>query len=303
MKTLIVGAGLAGLVCARELRAAGDEVALLDKGRGYGGRLSSRRREGLSFDHGAPELHLDANDPLLDAVLTEWRPDGGVARRLAIPRQNELLKRLGAELSVEHGARALAVAGQPGEWWVRTDQGERGPAERIVIAVPAPQAVPLLARAAPELSERVAQASYAPCWTLLYAPAAEAEVPPWERREPEGGPLSVVIAEHSKPARGDQPRYVAHARVEWARAHLEDSPQAVQAALLAALAEEWGGELPPARYAAAHRWRYARVEQPLGEPCLYVPERGVGACGDYCLGPDASHAWASGAALAQLLRG
>ena len=41
MKTLIVGAGLAGLVCARELRAAGDEVALLDKGRGYGFELDS----------------------------------------------------------------------------------------------------------------------------------------------------------------------------------------------------------------------------------------------------------------------
>lgn len=303
MKTLIVGAGLAGLICARELHSTGEDVALIDKGRGYGGRLSSRRREGLSFDHGAPELHLDPAEPLPAEVLGEWRPDGGPARKVAVPRQNELLKRIGAELAVEHGARALAVAGQPGEWWVRTDQGERGPAERIVIAVPAPQAVPLLARAAPELGERVAQASYAPCWTLLYAPPAEAPLPSWERHEPAAGPLAVVIAEQSKPGRGDEPRYVAHATTEWARAHLEDSADQVQAALLAALADAWGGELPEARYAAAHRWRYARVEQPLGEPCLYVPERGVGVCGDYCLGPDASHAWASGAALANLLRG
>ncbi|HBP19207.1 MAG TPA: deoxyribodipyrimidine photolyase, partial [Planctomycetes bacterium] len=273
MKTLIVGAGLAGLVCARELQAAGDEVSLIDKGRGYGGRLSSRRREGLSFDHGAPELHLRPEDLAETDVLAEWRPEGGPARLVATPRQNELLKHLGAGLAVEHGARALAVAGRPGEWWVRTDQGERGPAERVVVAVPAPQAVPLLAQAAPQLSERVAQASYAPCWTLLYAPAADAEVPAWERHEPDSGPLSLVIAEQSKPGRGPEPRYVAHATTEWARAHLEDSADEVQAALLAALAEVWGGALPEPRYAAAHRWRYARVAQPLGEPCLNVPER------------------------------
>ena len=92
MKTLIVGAGLAGLVCARELQAAGDEVSLIDKGRGYGGRLSSRRREGLSFDHGAPELHLRPEDLAETDVLAEWRPEGGPARLVATPRQNELLK-------------------------------------------------------------------------------------------------------------------------------------------------------------------------------------------------------------------
>ena len=50
---LVVGAGMAGLIAARELLRAGLSVLVLDKGRGVGGRLASRRIEGATFDHGA----------------------------------------------------------------------------------------------------------------------------------------------------------------------------------------------------------------------------------------------------------
>ena len=49
----VVGAGMAGIASARTLLQAGHRVTLLEKSRGFGGRMSTRRTEFGSFDHGA----------------------------------------------------------------------------------------------------------------------------------------------------------------------------------------------------------------------------------------------------------
>ena len=51
-RVVVVGAGIAGLVAARELSSK-HEVVVVDKGRGVGGRLATRRAGDASFDHGA----------------------------------------------------------------------------------------------------------------------------------------------------------------------------------------------------------------------------------------------------------
>ena len=50
---VIIGAGIAGLACARRLAEAGLAPVLLDKGRGIGGRVATRRMGDMQFDHGA----------------------------------------------------------------------------------------------------------------------------------------------------------------------------------------------------------------------------------------------------------
>ena len=48
-----VGGGMAGVVCARTLLQAGHRVTLIEKSRGFGGRMATRRTEFGGFDHGA----------------------------------------------------------------------------------------------------------------------------------------------------------------------------------------------------------------------------------------------------------
>ncbi len=50
---VIIGAGMAGLSAARELESRKIPVIVLDKGRGVGGRMATRRGEEAHFDHGA----------------------------------------------------------------------------------------------------------------------------------------------------------------------------------------------------------------------------------------------------------
>lgn len=45
MRIAVIGSGMAGLSCADMLERAGHAVALFDKGRGPGGRMSTKRVE------------------------------------------------------------------------------------------------------------------------------------------------------------------------------------------------------------------------------------------------------------------
>ena len=53
---IIIGSGMAGLAAARLAVAGGRSVCVLDKGRRIGGRVSTRRAEGFTFNHGAQFL-------------------------------------------------------------------------------------------------------------------------------------------------------------------------------------------------------------------------------------------------------
>ncbi|MEC8084121.1 MAG: FAD-dependent oxidoreductase, partial [Pseudomonadota bacterium] len=50
-RVAIIGAGIAGIAAARTFAAADWRPVLFDKSRGLGGRMATRRAEGLRFDH------------------------------------------------------------------------------------------------------------------------------------------------------------------------------------------------------------------------------------------------------------
>lgn len=155
---IIIGAGISGLLCATELRKAGKSVCVLDKGRGFGGRMATRRMAGGRLDHGAqfftvrdPRLQQYVDQWLDVGVIKEWyrnlpddSSDAGHPRYCGINGITDLPKHLAAGLEVHRSQQVVSVARDVGEWQVHTATGQVYSAEHLVVSAPLPQSLSLL---------------------------------------------------------------------------------------------------------------------------------------------------------------
>lgn len=308
MRVGVIGAGLAGLAAARRLKAAGADVVLFDKGRGPGGRLSTRRMETpfgeARFDHGAQ--HVSARTPEFVAALeglvasghaavweARFEPAASRRRFVGAPGMNAIVKGLAEGLDVRWGvrvaplrARSLSLSDESG--------APLGDFDRIVCAAPAEQAAPLLEAAAPELAAEAAAARTAPCWAAMLAFAEPVGVA-WDGIEPAEGVIAWAARERSKPGRSGPEAWVVHASPTFSEARLETAPEDIAEALASAFHALTGAQ---AGFSAAHRWRYARVTKAAGTAFALSGDGRIGVCGDWRLGPRAEFAFVSGHALA-----
>jgi predicted NAD/FAD-dependent oxidoreductase len=312
MRAVIVGAGLAGLACAETLTAAGWTTTLLDKGRKPGGRMSTRRVEAAggpyAFDHGAQ--YFTAREPDFLAEVARWQacglaapwPAAGADAWVGTPGMDGPLAALAAAHDVRFSCHVMGLIRESGDWFV-TPQGSggrggrHGPFDAVVIALPAEQAVAFLGAHDLAMASRAIAARSQPCWTAM-AGFAE-RLPVDEDVIREAGLMAWAARDSSKPARGGAECWVMQAGGQWSAAHLERDAGEIAQLLLAELAEFCpGGVMPQPRYLTAHRWRYAMTSgAALG--ALWNPALGLGACGDWLMGPRVELAWLSGRRLAR----
>ncbi len=289
----IIGAGVSGLACARALPGA----VVFDKGRKAGGRLATRRGAGeRTFNHGCQFATLrDAGFAAVmrDAGAEPWAAAGD--GRFAAADMAGLAERLSAGLDVRLGAAVTGIAPGADGWRLAFADGAERIFGGLVLAVPAPQAAALLRPVGHGFVGRLEGVVMAPCWTLMLG--FEGALPGPDVVRPEAGPVAWIARENSRPKAAAGPvGYTVQASPEWSRAHLEDAPEDVVAALTAAFVAASGVAVGPA-HAVAHRWRYARAEVALGEDFLWDAALQVGVCGDWCLAGRLEAAYLSGNAL------
>ena len=301
----IIGAGMAGLACATRLGEAGLAVQLFDKGRGPGGRMSTRRLETAlgqaSFDHGAQ--YFTARGAGFSARVAQWVQQGvaapwpaaGDGAYVGVPGMNAPIKALAADQSVAWQFRIEALLADEAGWRLIGPAGPTRAFSAVVAALPAEQAADLLAEVDQDMAAKASGSSTQPCWTVM---AAFAERLPFQADTLRDlGPLGWAARNVSKPGRSGPETWVLQGSPDWSRDHLEASGETVSAILLAALAEAMGGPLPSPMALEAHRWRYARSASGT-DGALWSSGARFGCCGDWLIGPRVECAWDSGVALA-----
>lgn len=301
----VVGAGLAGLTVARALSDAGHSVVVFDKGRGLGGRMASRRREGWRFDHGAIALRpteenftdfIKQNEA--EGYAAHWDDADGWT---GLPGISSSVKPLADRLTIHKQAEVTGLDRGDNGWVLHGPATAAGMTfDRLILAIPQPQALRLLSPW-PDLQAQIEPARMDPCWTLMVGFDTPLPTDLTYANDCKG-PIHVIARETAKPGRdlpGDG--WVIQASADWSETNLEFEHEEVEARLLQAFFALVRCAPVAPLVSMAHRWRYAQTSKPLGQAYLNNGALGLSLCGDWCLGHTAQDAFTSGRSLAAAL--
>jgi renalase len=309
VSVIVVGAGIAGLACARELADAGLPVRVLERGRVVGGRLATKRISGRRVDIGA--AYFTADEPGFAELAERWRaaglarawtdtlmaydgpppprPTTGPVRWAAPDGLRSLAEDLAGGLDVALRHPVTTVGPGP------TVDG--APADAVVLAMPGPQALKLLA---PALSATVA-AARAQTWSPVLAAVLTYEHRPWADFAGafvNGHRLLATVCDDGD-RRGDRaPVLVAHSTAGYAGLRLTD-PAAAGPDLERAVRDLLGLGTP-ATDVHVHRWTYAHPATADAGAGFHAAD-GVLLAGDAFGRPRVQTAWLSGRAAGRAL--
>ena len=316
----IIGAGIAGLACARELQSHGISVDVFEKSRGPSGRMSTRRTQDWSADHGAQ--YFTARDPRFIQEVQSWVQAGTAAtwepklkiyeaktwreshsqdiRYVGTPHMNSPGKYLAEDLSIQYERTISQLERRDGKWHLQCSEANAITTlyDFVVLAIPAPQASALLEGLDSRAADIADSAQMKACWTMM-AHLPNQTTADFDAAFVNQEIISWICQNGSKPMRQGT-MWTIHGSPSWSQANVELSKEDAQVQMLQCLTV-LGFNCEDADI-SMHRWRYASggLENSIG--FFALQDVGLGLCGDWLNGGRVEGAWLSGFNLALALK-
>jgi len=314
LRVAVIGAGIAGLACARALHDHGCDVVVYDRGRRVGGRMSSRSlgTDGgeLVVDHGCP--HFTVADPRFGRHVRSWIADGVAARWdtppvtlrdrklteakhdgpliVGTPDMAAIARHLAEPLTIATGVTVASIDRQGNGWVVVGESIEPGdPFDAVVLAMAPPQATRLLGDDDNNLKNALGRIAMQPTWVAMAVLDTPCDGLPGWIDLPEDPVLDKLIRADRKPGRATldgRCAWVAHATHAWSAdrydADRDDIAEQLREPSLDALHAVAGSAVSPdaVRLIKAHRWGMATPADPSAERCMVDADRRLAVCGD-----------------------
>ncbi len=332
----VVGAGIAGLMASRHLSKCGLRVAVLEKARGVGGRMATRRFGEAVCDHGTQYFSVkgrafgsvvsEAQDsnavmPWCDLFPHSKTEDGpvvepldkvGHARWRGARGMTSLPKYLAAQLAepVRTGVRVGSIGVQDNTVRLVCENNDVVVARAAVLTVPVPQALEIFDSGGlrpPVVDSGVwdvlSSVQYVPCFSLMLWLAKPSLLPDPGGLEVCSGPIAWV-GDNYKKGISPVPSLTIQATAEFSREYFDADPTQVEEKLIEA-AHRWidGKSSDRVRETSLQRWKYAFPVSPLKTPMIAVQnEPPVVCCGDAFGGGRVEAAASSGLAAARWIK-
>ncbi len=328
---VVIGAGMAGLVCAQQLSQAGYSVLVVEKSCGLGGRVATRRLHDTFADHGA--CYLKPQDELMtrfvellcqrdvlrvwdgvflekptvsDNITSSSTPSTEVSRYIAPEGMSSIAKFLAQGLNILLNQRAIAIHSNNEKWLLTLESSdEQITAKALVVAIPAPQALALLQPLATTVDtkfiDKLASVEFLPSISVMaaYSPK-ERSLLEWNAVTLQNDEILTWIGYEGSKRTTVQPVFVVQSSASFAETHLETVDlQPVGQQMLQVAADlvkfPW---LSNPEWMQVHRWRYGFPQSPLKEILTAQTSLPLVSCGDWCGGNLISDAMHSGIAAA-----
>lgn len=307
----VIGSGLSGLTLGQELSKKAD-VFIFEKGRGIGGRMSTRYADPFVFDHGAPYWTVQTKDfqnfltPLMGSVVAEWRgpvitlekDNAGIQNIcesscfVAIPNMNSLCKHLAIGLNIETQCEVIGIKATNEKKWrlISGTDEDLGFYDIVISTAPALQTLRLFSDYLPK-NHGIYKGKFDSCFSLMIG-INEPWGKEWIAAHVCNSPIKWIGVNSTKPARNhDVTCLVIHSTPQWTEANLHRDIEEVQDLLLNELGTLITLDITNLSYASTHRWLYSKI-QPVENLEYFIYTRlGLCAIGDWCGRSDIETVW------------
>ena len=269
---IIIGAGLSGLTAAHELIKNKWEVTILDKGRGVGGRMATRRTGEARFDHGAQYFSTKTADfqaftqnIIHKNIAKKWNLQEGDktfshARVIGIDGMNMIPKFLAEGLNIKTNEKVISISETENGFKVTTEAGNFYESNALISTTPAPQAIEILQKSNLALAdiENLQSIHYLPCITVMASLKTQTNIPSPGGISFQEGNISWIADNFQK---GISPIFSAtiHAIPVFSLAHFDADLTQIGNQLLSEITD-----LIPADSVESfqvHRWRYSLASE------------------------------------------
>jgi predicted NAD/FAD-dependent oxidoreductase len=320
-KITIIGAGLSGLVAARELQSAGHEIVIVEKSSQAGGRMASRQIGDATFDEGAQ--FFTARRAEFKSVLAHWiyhgvarewfegypspqgeKPHDVYSRYCGVRSMNSVAEFLARDLEICFQTEIKALRFENQIWTAKAASGREYSSDFLILTAPIPQSLSLFDSSGEALPARtrllLESVNYDPCLALLITLKNVAMLLAPGALHINEEPVAWLADNFQKGISSRAGAITIHSTGNFARENFAADEDFIVKKLLAAVQKYFDAPLAVEGFQLC-RWHFSKPQNALQEGAIFISDLNLCFAGDGIGGAKIEGAFCSGLEAARRL--